>query len=81
MFQVRDPFLGGFAIAADQRAHQIGLAGEVVVDARLADTDHVRDVGITEAVIAAGDDQRACAGQDVVGRGGGFVHESNPTFW
>lgn len=60
-FQFGDPRLGLFAIPGGEDANQVGLRGKMMVNARFADADHLGDVGITEAVIAAGDDQAARA--------------------
>ncbi|KAG0738165.1 hypothetical protein G6F24_017682 [Rhizopus arrhizus] len=53
----------------DHRAHQIRLAGEMVMDAGLADVDPRRHVGIAETVVAAGLQQRTGVGQDLQGLG------------
>lgn len=68
-FKIRHPRFSLFPILRNQRSDQIGLAWEMVMDARLPNPDHISDVGITETVVAASDDQRTRASQDVV-RGG-----------
>lgn len=57
-------------------ADDIRLGREMVMDAGLADPDRIRDVGITEAVVTAGDDQGARAGKDVVCGGGEVAHKA-----
>jgi len=69
-----------FAVADDDRAHQFGLAGEMMVDAGLADPHGFRDVGIAEAVVAAHGEQRLRAGDDLAGFRGEFhVHGTQST--
>jgi hypothetical protein len=41
----------------------------LVMDARLTNPGHISDVGITETVVAASDDQGTRTGQDVVSGG------------
>ena len=55
--EVRDPRPDFFAIPDHQRSYQIGLAREMMVDACLADSNHTRNIGVTEAVVSSGDDQ------------------------
>ena len=68
-FEIRHPRFSFFPIPRNQRSDQIDLAWEMVMDACLTNPDHISDVGITETVVAASDDQRTRTSQDVV-RGG-----------
>ncbi len=47
--QFGDPRFRLFPVLGNKRANQIGLSGEMVVDAGVADADHFGDVGIAEA--------------------------------
>ena len=72
--RIRHPLLSFLPIPRNQCSDQIDLAWEMVMDARLADPDHISDVGITETVVAASDDQRTRTIQDVISGGRQVAH-------
>lgn len=57
------------AASRDQLTHQIDLAGKMMMDAGLADTDNLRDIGVAEAIVAAAY-QKVSGGRQNVVRGG-----------
>src|ERR1700742_2409143 len=55
------------AVLPNQRADQIQLRREMVVNAWLTDADCLGDIGVAEAAVATGNDQRSRASEYVAG--------------